>query len=201
MKYTFFNFSDTPFTGRFGGQPYPFTPGETQSFDPDKHYMLIVMAKQLADRELLRKAVSVGKNPNDLGKFGKALDAAGNIFTMTVEGRRELMRKAIGDLLDTPIPTPDQSDEVGSTQETESDIKGLKDQVAQMKEMIEKLTALSIHPPQAPQAVQEKPQDSPSMGMARSLLEEMAVDAGHVVTPEMSKENLVNLLSPTGQVG
>ena len=197
MKYTFFNFSDTPFTGRFGGQPYPFQAGETQSFDPDKHYMLIVMAKQLADKELLKKAVSVGKNPNDLEKFGKALDAAGNIFTMTVEGRQELMRKAIGDLLDTPIPTPDQSDEIGSTQETEADIKGLKDQLAQMKEMLEKLTAAAVQPAQVVQPVQEH---SPSMGMARSLLEEMAVDAGHVVTPEMSKEDLVNLLSPTGQV-
>ena len=201
MKYTFFNFSTEPFTGRFGGQPYPFSPGETQSFDPDKHYMLIVMAKQLADRELLRKAVSVGRNANDIEKFGKALDAAGNIFTMTVEGRRELMRKAIGDLLDTPIPTPDKSDEVGSTQETEADIKGLKDQLAQMKEMLEKLTAAAVpqgNPPPPPPSPESS---SPSMGMARSLLEEMAVDAGHTITPEMSKEDLVNLLSPTGQTG
>jgi len=203
MKYTFFNFTDEPFTGRFGGHPYLFAPKEIQSFDPDKHYMLIVMAKQLADRELLKKAVTVGKNPNDMEKFGKALDEHGNIFTLTVEGRRTLMKKAIGDLVDTPVPTPDIQEEVGSTQGTESDIAGLKSQISEMKEMIEQLTAASV---KTPVTIVSAPQphpvdDVPSMDMTRDLLVEMAQDSGLDVTPEMRKEDIVALLSGTGQTG
>ena len=54
-KLVFYNFTDEAFVGRYGGLDYHFRPRETASYDPDKHYMLVLFSKQLADRELLKK--------------------------------------------------------------------------------------------------------------------------------------------------
>lgn len=142
MRYAFTNWSAESFEGRYGGQPYPFAPGETRNFDPDKHQMLIILAKQLADRELLKGVAGVGRNPNDLDKWGKALDKNGEIFNIGTNDRRDLMRKAIGELVDTPLPTPPEQQpdvEAGATQGTVNDISALQEQVANLTELVTNL--------------------------------------------------------------
>ena len=219
MRYAFNNWSDTPFTGRYSRIDYPFAPGETKDFDPDKHQMLIIMAKQLADRELLKGIAGVGKNPNDNERFGKALDANGNPFVMTTGDRKDLMRKAIGELVDTPLPVPaDQVEEVGGTKETQADISQLQEQVKNLTEMVGSLVAkLGENPVNVPAAPAiptaqtppepltpentppkepiAKPDQPATMNTTREILLEMATERGLKPTPEMTKEQLVELLN------
>src|SRR3990167_7284209 len=111
-KITFKNWTDEPFIGRFGGIDYTFQPGQEESYDNDKHYMLLLFAKQLADKELLKKVKSIGRNPQNMETWGKSLDEDGQVFVITAEYRKEYMRKAIGGLTDIPVklPEPVQAD-------------------------------------------------------------------------------------------
>lgn len=209
MRYAFTNWSESPFTGRYGRVDYPFNPGETKDFDPDKHQMLIIMAKQLADRELQKNIASVGKNPNDLDRYGKALDSQGNPIKFTVGDRKDFMRKAIGELVDTPLPLPaDQQPEpeAGTTAETIAQISTLKDQMTHLTEMVQGLAAslaakasapAAQVPTPAPQPVStiEKPKEPVSMETTRAVLMDMAKDSGLETTPDMTKEQLVDLLN------
>ena len=104
-----------------------------------------------------------------------------------------------------PIPVPeDQGEEIGSTQKTGEDIKSLQDQIAHLTEMVQSLTAgakaPSVPSVPIPEPVQspvaaEKPKEA-DMSTTRQVLESMAQDAGIEVTPEMTKEELISLLSP-----
>src|SRR3990167_8752021 len=143
IRYEFTNFSDEAFTGRYNGVDYTFSPSETRSFDPDKHYMLILMSKQLADRELLKRIKNVGRDPKDMETWGKSLDEYGKPFAVTADMRKILMRQAIGDLADTPVPTPEeQREEAGTTQEASKDVKELQTQVKELTEMVQSLTGI-----------------------------------------------------------
>jgi hypothetical protein len=250
MEYAFTNWTQVPFEGRYGGVNYPFAPGESRVFDPDKHQMLIIMAKQLADRELLKGIAGVGKNPNDTEKFGKALDAEGNLFDLKVGDRKDYMRRAIGILVDTPLPIPaDQmpDEEAGATAGATADISELKDQVEHLTELVQSLAAAkggepvpvevpreeyptpqpaAVVPPAPPVAPVAPPQGTgtqadrgavvnlarepapvstppaastaaPNMGMTRELLIEMCHDVGLSPNPHSTKEQLVELLSPS----
>ena len=139
-RYQFTNWTQEPFTGRYGGVDYLFAPQETREFDPDKHYMLILMAKQLADRELLRGTKSVGRNPNDLNTFGKSLDENGKVFVVTSDMRKVIMKKAIGELLDKPIPIPElQTEEAGATQADKyisENVKNMQAEIRDLKEIV-----------------------------------------------------------------
>ncbi len=232
MEYAFTNWTQVPFTGRYDGVDYLFAVGEKKPFDPDKHQMLIIMAKQLADRELLKGIAGVGRNPNEVEKFGKALDKEGNLFDMKVGDRKDYMRKAIGVLADTPLPVPaDQAPdaEAGTT----AGLGELKDQVAHLTELVQSLAAakggsedvVAVAPPEPPTPATELPapetptvaeprptetgpvppvaaeqgsvDGKPNMGMTREILMEMAQEAGLNPNPEITKEQLVELLNPT----
>lgn len=221
MEYSFTNWTQVPFTGRYNGVDYLFAAGEKRPFDPDKHQMLIIMAKQLADRELLKGIAGVGRNPNDVDKFGKALDKDGNLFDMKVGDRKDYMRKAVGVLVDTPLPVPAEQmpdQEAGAT----AGLAELKDQVEHLTELVQSLTAAkgrdttpqSVEPPASsapsapaapePESVAPAPEvpptvlpAPPNMGMTREILMEMAQEAGLDPNPHISKEELVKLLSPT----
>ncbi len=225
MRYSFTNWTDEPFTGRFSGDPYEFAPGETKEFDPDKHYMLVVMSKQLADRELVKGIVGVGRDPNNLQTYGKSLDAEGKIYKPGIELRKEMMRKAIGALVDTPVPTPEQpTEEAGATQGTSEDMQALKDQVQNLTELVQTLTSkigevrmppatvpVTDTPPVAPHIVNptatvEEPQhaepgvDEPKKGMAdmsltREILVEMAGELGIEVGEDTTKEELIEAIN------
>ena len=219
-RYSFTNWTSELFTGRFGGQPYEFNPGEVKEFDPDKHYMLIVLSKQLADQELIKGAVGVGRDPNNPTTFGKSLGADGKPWIVSAETRKEFMRKAIGELVDTPIPTPDQpTEEAGAT-------KGdavVNEQIAHLTELVENLTKqvassnkplenvipvpeIGVVEPKKPLDVQPNPEKAPveekpaepakaDLGMAREALYEMAVEAGLNPHEQMTKEELIESLN------
>ena len=213
LRYSFFNWTDTSFSGRYGGNNYVFAPFQTREFDPDKHYALILMSKQLADLELLKGIDKVGRNPNDENTFGKSLGKDGKVYVITADMRKVLMRKAIGDLVDVPIPIPQdqsQTDEVGATQRASEDVKTLREQVAQLTEMVQSMALASkgISSPvvATPEAVgspveAEKPKDEVGYGTSKEILYEMAVEAELPVSESMTKEELVELLSrPSGVV-
>ena len=221
-RYQFTNWTEEPFEGRFGGQPYNFLPGETKEYDPDKHYMLIVMSKQLADRELAKNVKGVLRTKEAGNDYGKAIDANGNLYKPTVEERKEMMRKAIGYLADKSIPYPEtQEEEAGATKQTTENITELQEQVqsltAQMKAQTEMIQSFlktigeqktastpSTEPESAPQVTQlvseaTSTMDSSNVGMTRDVLIEMAKDAGITVPEGASKDQIIALLTPAGQ--
>lgn len=196
-RYSFTNFTNEPFTGRYGGIDYLFAPGEIREFDPDKHYMLKLLAKQLADKELLKGIRNVGRNPNDQETFGESLGADGKKYIITVEGRIGLMRKAIGELADKPVPIPEgEEPEVGATLQVSTDVKTLQEQVQNLTEMVQSM-AKEIKKTPKDEAPKEAPVEptTPSMSTTREILAEMAEEAGISVTPDMAKEEIVELLS------
>ena len=192
-RYQFTNFTNEPFTGRYGGVDYLFAPSETKEFDPDKHYMLILMAKQLADRELLKGAKSVGRNPNDLEKFGKSLDESGNLYVITVDSRREIMKKAIGELLDKPIPIPEvETEEAGSTQKVSDNVRGLQEEMRELKDLV----STFVSKPKEEEPISPRNGVSePSIIQTREALESIAKDKGIVGYETMSKERLVEAVA------
>lgn len=198
LKYEFYNFTDETFTGRYAGVNYTFAPGETRGFDPDKHYMLLLMAKQLSDRELGKKVVGVGRDPKDMETWGKSLDSHGKPFTVTSDMRKNLMREAVGVLVDTPIPTPEMEQaEAGSTKEVSEDVKTLQDQVQALTEMIQTLSKAnkteatqSVVTPQVENTAPVGP-----MSMTRDVLTAMAKDLGITSTEKMTKEELIHAVS------
>lgn len=197
MKYEFTNWADETFTGRYGGINYTFAPSETRGFDPDKHYMLLLMAKQLADRELSKKVIKVGRDPKDMETWGKSLDEFGKPFTVTSDMRKALMRKAVGILVDTAIPIPDEvRPEAGATQETSQDVQAMKTQIAELTEMVKTLTKQTVHPITTeiktpdPIATPTEP-----VTMTRGVLESMAHDLGIENTEGMTKEELIHAVS------
>lgn len=211
LRYEFTNFTEDAFTGRFGGIDYTFAPGETRSFDPDKHYMLLLLAKQLADRELVRRIKSVGRDPKDMERWGKSLDANGQPFVITADMRKIIMRDAIGVLADTPVPTPDhETDEAGATKETTADVKTLQDEVRELKELVGSLTSALSQTTQPRMNVSTDRVSSPvnsdssvvepntnGLGLTREVLEEMASDAGITKTETMTKEELIRAVNQT----
>jgi hypothetical protein len=198
-RYEFTNFTEESFTGRYGGVDYTFAPDETRSFDPDKHYMLLLMAKQLADRELAKSVKSVGRDPKDMETWGKSLDSHGKPFTVTSEMRKTLMRQAVGNLVDVPIPVPEQdASEAGSTKETTQDVKVLQDQVRELTETVQALTSALKTQPQAANRPLEAPVSQPvtePRGISRDVLTSMASDMGITGTERMTKEELIHAVS------
>lgn len=200
MRYTFTNFSEEAFTGRYAGENIVFAPNETRKFDSDKHYMLLLLGKQLATRELNKRVKSVGRDPKDMEKWGKSLDEQGSIFTITADARKALMRQAIGELVDTPIPVPkDMRAEAGATKETSKDIASLKEEIAQLTKLV---TQLAKSQPAVPVASDqttktseeqkpEEPEKQQGSSVTRESLTEMARERG-VENPEtMTKEELI----------
>lgn len=189
LRYEFTNFSSDHFTGRFGGINYEFEPGETRSFDPDKHYMLLILAKQLADNELIKQIKGVGRDQKDSDTWGKSLDKDGRPFMITVPARKDLMRKAIGALTDTPIPVPeDKVQEAGATKEASEDIRQLKQELQDMKELLASF-GTSIHN-DAAQAAGKKPLEVTEQPMARETLETLAKEQGIEDVESKSKVEL-----------
>ncbi len=203
-RYTFLNYSDQPFDGKMGGVPYHFEAGETKEFDPDKHGMLVVMAKHLADREILKRIKGVGRDPNNQETWAKSLDEHGKPFTITSELRKEYIRRAVGDLVDTPVPIPEeQVPEVGATQKMSSDVNQLQSEVKDLKETIASLTGQigklvsgNGHVPSAPPREPVLQPEAPSEGgsLARSALEELAKDVGVDVLPTMTKRDILEAI-------
>lgn len=199
-RYQFTNFTQYPFTGRFGGVNYPFAPLETKEFDPDKHYMLILMSKQLADRELQKGMRGVGKNPNDLERFGKSLDENGNLYVITPDNRKELMRKAIGSLLDKPVPIPEvQTEEAGATQQVSENVKNLQQEIKDLKDLVttfisKKETAVPNGQPKDVPIIHSEPSE-PSMVMTREALESLAKDKNIANYQTMSKTQLIEAIA------
>jgi len=189
QKYSFTNFTKEEFTGRFAGVNYIFASGETREFDPDKHYMLILLAKQLADRELIKKVKNVGRDPKDMETWGKALDEFG----------KSLMKQAVGFLIDTPIPVPeDQIEEGGITKEQSEDVKQLQNQVKDLTQIVQQLTqVVKSNQPQPqteiPSNIEEPIKEQPSM--TREALSMLATDLGIENIEKMTKEELIHNIS------
>lgn len=207
LRYEFTNFTEESFTGRYGGVDYTFAPGETRPFDPDKHYMLILMAKQLATQQLVKKIKSVGRDPKDMETWGKSLDENGRVFNITSDSRKELMRQAIGNLVDTPIPTPHDDEinaEAGATKGQTQDVKTLQDEVRELKELVSALTSTIATQPRptvssdrmSSPVTSSSPAAEPT-SMTREVLEEMAGDAGITNTATMTKEELIRAVNQT----
>ena len=200
VKYEFTNWSEDTFIGRFGGVNYTFLPGETRSYDPDKHYMLILFAKQLAEVELNKSVKSVGRDPKDMETWGKSLDKNGRPFTINNEMIVSLSRKAIGSLIDVPIPVPEQDrQEAGATKEVSEDVKTLQDQVRILSEQIQALTTqktqLRVEPVREPvKSPAAQPVTEP-VTMTRDILTSMASDLGITDTDRMTKEELIHAVS------
>lgn len=201
-RYEFFNFTEQSFTGRYGGVDYTFAPNETRSFDPDKHYMLILLSKQLADRELEKKVKGVGRDPKDMETWGKALDHVGKPIVITKDMRKTIMRLAIGSLVDLPIPIPEDQEvveEAGSTKEINQDVKALQSEVSELKDMVQSLVshASKTQPrvePSVPMPDAAVPATEPT-SMTRSALVAIAQDLGITDTDSMTKEELIHTVS------
>lgn len=207
-RYEFTNFSDESFTGRYNGVDYTFAPGETRPFDPDKHYMLILLSKQLADKELEKKIKGVGRDPKDMETWGKAIDHVGRPLVITKDMRKTIMRQAIGTLVDLPIPIPedqDLADEAGATKEVSKDVRVLQDEVGELKDMIKSLIASNANQTSqrsTPPAIvndntvgnKEETVTEP-VSMTREALTSLAVDAGITGTDRMTKEELIHAIS------
>lgn len=212
-RYQFTNWTEQSFEGRFGGVPYIFAPSETKEYDPDKHYMLIILSKQLADRELAKGVKGVLRTKEAGNDYGKAIDANGNLYKPSIEMRKELMRKAIGVLVDKPIPYPEiQGDatEAGSTQGGEA----LKAEVAELKELVQSLVAKlgeKSEPPTIPPAppatpagngyTEPKTEEVSNVGVTRDVLVEMLRDKGVPVPEGASKDQLIGLLGGISSIG
>ncbi len=202
LRYEFTNWSDNSFTGRCGGVDYTFAPGETRSFDPDKHYMLLLLSMQLADIELNKRMKSVGRDAQNMDTWGKALDAEGKIFTVTTDMRKTLMRRAIGQLADMPIPTPDDAidnADAGETKGVSDDVKTLQAQVAELTSLVQSLsqgkaTQLRTGQTGSPEEPETKSVSEPS-SMTRDVLISMATDLGITGTERMTKEELIHAVS------
>lgn len=204
MRYEFTNWTGEPFTGRCGGVDYTFAPGETRSFDPDKHYMLILLSMQLADIELNKRVKTIGRDPKDMETWGKALDEEGRPFQITSDMRKVLMRRAIGILVDTPIPTPDDerdTADAGETKGVSEDVKSLQRQVEILTSMVQSLSQGKTTQPwtdsakvlsEMPLSAQPAPEPS---SMTRDVLVSMARDFGITGTERMTKEELIQAVS------
>ena len=202
QRYEFTNFTDKSFTGRYGGVDYTFAPGETRQFDFDKHYMLILLSKQLADRELIKRVKSVGRDPKDMATWGKALDEMGKPFSITGDMRKSLMKQAIGELVDTPVPTPDQvTEEAGTTKDATSDVKSLQDQVQNLTKRVESLVnTLNTQKRTTVDKPSEKVERvmrsaSEPKSVTREALLAIARDIGIENTDIMTKEELIQTIS------
>src|SRR3990167_7262010 len=208
-RYEFHNFTNDLFEGRFGGQPYIFSPGETKEFDPDKHYMLIVLSKQLADRELAKGVKGILRTKEAGNDYGKAIDANGNLYKPTIEERKALMFKAIGELANKAIPYPVQDEpEAGATQgqlETKEEVVSLKQEIKELKEMMQgiisaKAAEQPVNPPTGnghPPVVAGEPS---STGVTRDILLEMLKEKGITPPENASKDQILQLLKNMGSV-
>ncbi len=205
MKYEFTNWTEDTFTGRFGGVNYTFAPMETRTFDPDKHYMLLTLAKQLGDRELIKRVKAVGRDQKDSETWGKSLGEDGKVFTVTKEMRKEMMRHAVGELVDIPVPTPDDRDnraEAGSTRDTNESVSSLKSEVAELKELVQALVNQKVQVPRqasTPIAARSETPTQEPVSMTREVLESMATDLGINDTIKMTKEELIHAVSSRNQ--
>lgn len=199
-RYQFTNWTEELFEGRFGGAPYIFASGESKDYDPDKHYMLLILSKQLADRELAKGAKGVLRTKEAGNDYGKAIDENGNLYKPTIEMRKELMRKAIGELADKAIPFPEtQEPEAGATKETTENIAALQDQVKTLTEMVQGLTKAlgETRPKDAPEnSISGKPLESTgNTNLTRDVLMDMAKDRGIEVKEGISKDQLIQALA------
>ncbi len=206
-KYEFTNFTEDSFTGRCAGVDYTFAPGETRSFDPDKHYMLLLLAKQLADRELEKRVKGVGRDPKDMETWGKSLDHTGKPMVITKDMRKVVMRQAIGALVDTPIPVPEDQEiaqEAGSTKEISADVRVLQDQVKDLMDLVRSQNQ-PTQPRYAPPVERVSNEGHPTgsqvqtvpepVSMTREALTSLAQDAGITNTDRMTKEELIHAIS------
>ena len=214
-RYQFTNWTDEPFEGRFGGVPYLFAPQETKEFDPDKLHMLHILAKQLTERELAKGAKGILRTKEAGNDYGKAIDANGNLYKPTLEDRKSMMAKAIGDLVDKSLPFPEhQEPEAGATKETTENITALQDQVKSLTDMVQGLVnqigALKAPPspaaPPTPAPVNPAPvnpgngqvaQPAPHATLTRDALYEMVKDAGGNPEEGATKEQLIEFLGNT----
>lgn len=214
LRYEFFNFTDRPFTGRYGGVDFLFAPQEKRQFDADKHYQLLLMAKQLADRELSKNVAGVGRDSKDAETFGKSLDANGRPFVITNEARIEVMRKAIGVLVDIPVPVPadeKRATEAGETKRVSEDVEGLKSEIRELRELILQLAGNRTAPVQpvetqprigatkddlASKDSEDEPnQSGAELNLSRKALEEMATDLGVVDASKKTKQELIDAIN------
>ena len=134
--------------------------------------------------------------------WGKSLDTNGRPFVMTAEMRKELMRKAIGVLVDTPIPFPDREnvEEAGATKANSEDVDQLKDQVQSLTEMVQSLTgAIKEQQVKKEEEIKEiekaKEPVSPTMGVTREVLTSMAKELNIDNVDQMTKEQLISAVS------
>ncbi len=196
-KLVFYNFTEEVFNGRHGGVNYTIQPKEKVTYDQDKHYMLVHLSKQLADHELLKKIKGVGRNPNNNETWAKSLDVNGKPFNITPGLRKELMKQAVGDLVDKPVPIPEgiKDVEAGSTQETNKKIEALQDEIRELKNLVTKAVDKGIlsDPPKVDAPAQEK--ETVANSMYRQTLVEMAREEGIEVTPQMTKQDIINALA------
>src|SRR3990167_7138311 len=139
-KLVFYNFTDEVFNGRYGGVNYQIQPHETVTYDQDKHYMLVLLSKQLADRELNKKVKGVGRNVNYQETWGKSLDSEGKPFTITTSLRVELMKRAIGDLATEAVLPPEtereKQAEAGSTEAANQRTSDLERELSELKNLV-----------------------------------------------------------------
>lgn len=208
-KITFKNWTDEPFVGRFGGVDITFQSGQEESYDSDKHYMLLLLAKQLADRELLKKVKSIGRNPQNMETWGKSLDENGEVFVITAEHRKEYMRKAIGTLADTPVklPEPVQADneEAGATQKVSADVEALQSEVRELRELIAQNVANHTNGvvPSPTQKVEvpatSEAKEELTGNMLRESLVELAKEKGIEVTDDMPKDVIIAKIAEVNQ--
>ena len=201
-KISFVNWTSEPFTGRFGGQDYVFEAGQKELYDADKHYMLLLLSKQLADKELLHKVKSIGRNPQNMETWGKSLDENGEVFVITGDLRKDLMRKAIGNLVDTPIVTPEIPDEeAGATQKTTDDVDALKREMGELKELLQQAVANNTngHVPNVVAKAEVPASESSKAELTNSLLRdsliEMAQEKGLTVPDDMPKDQIIELIA------
>lgn len=201
-KIVFYNFTDEVFNGRFAGVNYQIGPKEYVTYDSDKHYMLILLSKQLADRELLKLVKGVGRNPMDSETWGKSLDEKGKPFVITSELRKEYMKKAVADLVEKPIHVPeedkDHPEEAGSTAESNARMKTLENEIEELKTLITKAVDKGIvSSPEAP-PTQIEDKEKVTNSMYRQSLIELAQEHKVVVTPEMTKQDIIDKIKEAG---
>lgn len=203
-KLIFKNWTDEPFIGRFGGVDMTFEPGQEESYDSDKHYMLLLLAKQLADRELLKKVKAIGRNPQNMETWGKSLDEQGQVFVISAEHRKEYMRKAIGGLTDIPVKLPEpvlDNEEAGATQKVSADVEALQKEVQELKELIAQNVTnhtngvipsptQKVEVPATPEAKEEL-----TGSLLRESLVELATELNIPVTNETPKDVIIEAIA------
>ena len=208
-KITFKNWTDEAFVGRFGGVDITFQPGQEESYDSDKHYMLLLLAKQLADRELLKKVRSIGRNPQNMETWGKSLDEQGQVFVITAEHRKEYMRKAIGGLTDIPVKLPEpiaaDNEEAGATQKVSADVEALQNEVKELRELMAQNVANhtngQVPSPSKKEEVPSTPEAKEELtgSMLRESLVELAREKGIEVTEDMPKDEIINKIAAVNE--